>query len=128
VRYLLDTHALIWWWNASPRLGKLANAILGDRANDIFVSSASAWEIATKFRLGKLDEVDDPMAHFAPLMDKNGFLRLSVTEEHALLAGSVNHEHRDPFDRLIAAQAMIEGMPLVTLDPAMKGLGCATIW
>jgi PIN domain nuclease of toxin-antitoxin system len=128
MRYLLDTHALIWWWIDSPRLSANVRALMTDPANDFLVSAASAWEIATKYRIGKLTELEDPVGRFASLMESNRFIRLAITEDHALCAGALTGDHRDPFDRMIAAQALVEGVAVVTLDPAFVGFGCRVVW
>ena len=126
--YLLDTHAALWWWSASPKLGRQAGEVIGFPESVIFVSAASAWEIATKYRLGKLDDIGNPQSNYARLMAANGFASLAVIEAHAMTAGLLPGEHRDPFDRLIAAQALVEGHVVITRDPAFVGFGCDVIW
>lgn len=128
MRLLLDTHALIWWWTDAPQLSLEARRILSAGDYEIFVSAACIWEIATKWRIGKLREIDDPASQYAPLMAKNGFVGLTLTEEHAMKAGLLPGEHRDPFDRMIAAQALIEGLTVITRDPALAAFGCDVIW
>lgn len=127
-RFLLDTHAALWWWSDPTRLGARAAAVLADTDGPIAVSAVSALEIANKFRLGKLPDIGDPAANFRRLMNRNGFDSLSVTEAHALQAGLLPGDHRDPFDRLIAAQALIEDMVVVTRDRAFLDFGCKVIW
>jgi PIN domain nuclease of toxin-antitoxin system len=128
MRYLLDTHAALWWWSDQAKLGMAGLAILSDASSDIFVSAASAWEVATKYRSGKLPDIGDPAIHFPRHMETNGFHSLAVTQRHALLGGAFDHDHRDPFDRLIAAQAIAEQMVVVTRDPKIAAFGCAVIW
>lgn len=125
---LLDTHAVIWWWTDSPRLGKNAHALLMAAEAAIFVSPVTAIEIAIKFRIGKLPAFGDPAADFPALMNANRFQSLPVTERHALAAGLLPGKHRDPFDRLIAAQALAEGLTVATCDPEFASFGCKTIW
>ena len=128
MKLLLDTHALIWWWTDAPQLSPEVRRILSAGDNEIFVSAACIWEIATKWRIGKLREIADPASQYAPLMTENGFVGLALTEEHAMKAGLLAGEHRDPFDRMIAAQALIEGLSVITRDPALAAFGCDVIW
>lgn len=92
------------------------------------MSAASGWEIATKARLGKLPEAGDVPENLAGYLRKAGFLELSISMAHARLAGSLPGGHRDPFDRILAAQAQIEGLPVVTRDPEIAHLGASTVW
>ncbi len=128
LQLLLDTHALIWWWTNDPRLSDAARGAIADETNDVFVSAASAWEIATKQRLGKLAEVPEAAARFAELVEADGFVPLPIDQRHALRAGAWLNEHRDPFDRMLAAQCELEGLTLVTCDAAMVGFGCRRMW
>lgn len=128
MRLLLDTHALLWWFTDDPRLSAVARELIGDEANEILVSAASAWEIAAKQRLGKLDQVPDAARRFAELVEADGFIHLPVNYRHALRAGGYDIEHRDPFDRMLAAQAEIEALPLLTRDPAFQRFGTKTVW
>lgn len=127
-RYLLDTHAALFWWKESSELSAPAAAAISQSDNVIYVSVASGWEIATKFRLGKLDLSGDPVAHVPYLMARSDFRPLDVTMAHTLRAGMLPGAHRDPFDRLIAAQALIEDMTVITRDPEIAGFGCETLW
>ena len=128
MRYLLDTHALLWWFTDDQRLSKPAKDALADEANEILVSAASAWEIATKQRLGKLNEAPEATSRFAELVTADGFVHLSVTYLHSLRAGSYEFSHRDPFDRMLAAQSELDSLLLVTCDPAFKAFPCTTFW
>ena len=92
------------------------------------VSTASIWEIAIKTASGKLNVIEDFRRDYQRLMARNGFEALAMTDEHALMAGFLPGEHRDPFDRMLAAQAVIEGLTLITRDPQLAGLGCRTMW
>ena len=125
---LLDTHTAIWWWTDSTRIGKNALGVLVEGKTAIFVSPVSAIEIAIKFRIGKLSEFGNPAADFPALMASNGFLSLPITDSHALAAGLLPGSHRDPFDRLIAAQALAESLTVATCDPEFASFGCRTIW
>jgi PIN domain nuclease of toxin-antitoxin system len=128
VRLLLDTHALLWWFTDDARLSDTARAAIADSSSSIHASAASAWEIATKQRIGKLDGVPDASARYAELVATDGFRHLPVSHVHALRAGSWPVEHRDPFDRMLAAQSQLERMPLVTRDPAFALFDIETLW
>ena len=128
MKLLLHTHALIWWWKDDPRLSKRAAKAITDEANTVLVSAASAWEIATKHRIGKLPGAKRAISEFNRLIDADGFEHLAVSFQHALKAGGLVIEHRDPFDRMLAAQAMIEGATLVTNDAAIKLFRAKYFW
>jgi PIN domain nuclease of toxin-antitoxin system len=127
-RFLLDTHTVLFWWSASSKLGRDAREAIADPEAAIYVSAASAWEVATKFRIGKLGDIGDPAVEYPRLMTRNGFVTLDITAAHGLRAGSLEGAHRDPFDRLIAAQALIEGMTVITRDREIAAFGCAVLW
>lgn len=127
--FLLDTHAILWALTDPTRLGTRAREVLEDRSSGIVVSSASAWEIATKNRIGKLPHADVITGGYATHLDRLGVTRLAISEAHALFGGSLNWAHRDPFDRILAAQAMLESFTLITDDAAFKELaGIRTLW
>lgn len=128
MRLLLDTHALLWWWKDDPRLSKRAAAAIADEANTVLVSAASAWEIATKHRIGKLPGVENALSGFNELITADGFSHLAVAHNHAIKAGGFEAERRDPFDRMLAAQAIIEGAVLVSDDAAMKLFRVKCFW
>lgn len=128
MRALLDTHTLLWWFTDDDRLSPTARDLLGDESNQVFVSAASAWEIATKQRLGKLDDVPGAAARYAELVDADGFTHLPITHLHGLRAGGYDVAHRDPFDRMLAAQSELEKLGLVTRDPAFAQFGIETLW
>lgn len=125
---LLDTHALVWWLTDDHGLSASARRAIGDDGRDVVVSAASAWEIATKQRLGRLASVPPAGEWFGALSAANGFRHLDVSYLHALRAGALPAAHRDPFDRMLAAQAEMEGLSLVTCDPAFEHFGTATLW
>lgn len=128
MRVLLDTHALLWWFTDDPRLSQRARDTIANEANAVVVSAASAWEIATKHRLGKLNEAADAVDRFGELVAADGFVHLPITHYHSLRAGAYPTEHRDPFDRMLAAQSELESLPLLTCDPAFALFGVKTIW
>lgn len=128
VKLLLDTHVLVWRATEPDRIGPSARAAISDLGNELFVSSVSAWELATKHRLGKLPSGDVIVAGFAAQLRVLGAQELSVNVEHALLAGGLAVDHRDPFDRMLAAQALVEGAALVTSDRAFGAFPITTLW
>jgi PIN domain nuclease of toxin-antitoxin system len=128
MRLLLDTHALLWWQTDDKRLSDRARVLIADETNEIFVSAASAWEIATKQRLGKLDEVPDAASRFTELVAADGFSHLPISHVHSLRAGGYKVGHRDPFDRMLAAQSELEDLVLVTRDPAFTLFCNETMW
>lgn len=128
VRYLLDTHAFLWWLTDDPQLSPVARKVIADESKVILVSAASAWEIATKYRLGKLPMAEGAIARFNELVEADGFEHLPVTYLHALKAGTYDVDHRDPFDRMLAAQSALELAPLISCDPAFAAFGSKVIW
>ncbi len=126
--FLLDTHALLWWLAEPERLSPVVHATLADPDQPVFISAASAWEIATKHRLGRLPTAELLLQDGWRLMESQGFQALPVSWSHGLRAGSYSMPHRDPFDRLLAAQAELEQLILITLDPALAPFPCQTLW
>ena len=126
---LLDTHALFWSVKDPDRLSADARDVISDASVPLLVSAASAWEMATKHRLGRWPEISDFVRNFDRKLQRLGAQSLAVSVEHALAAGGLEWEHRDPFDRVLAAQAMREGVALITRDRAFSGLpGLSTLW
>lgn len=124
---LLDTHALIWWALDLPQLGRRAHsAILG--GEPVFVSAVSAFEIAMKHRLGTLPDVERLIDGLDGNLEAQGFVELAVTLDHTLRAGRLPGGHRDPFDRMLIAQAQAEGLAVVTRDGVFGGYGVACVW
>lgn len=126
--FLLDTHALLWWLFDDSRLSKRAAGILRQPEHSVFVSSASAWEIATRHRLGKLRGVEPLVTDMSTWIKKAGFRELPITIAQAQRAGTWAVQHRDPFDRVLAAQSILDKLPLVSRDPAFEAFGIQTIW
>ena len=126
--FLLDTHVLLWWLFDDNRLSKRARSLAEDPSNKVFVSSVSAWEISTKHRLGKLESAATLVQDIAGWVQKAGFVGLPITLAHAQRAGSWLQEHRDPFDRMLAAQSAIENLPLVSRDPAFEAFAISVVW
>lgn len=125
---LLDTHALLWWLAEPERLSAAVLRALVNPGQRVFVSAASAWEIATKHRLGRLPSADVLLQEGWNLLQSQGFVPLPVSWSHGLRAGSYALPHRDPFDRLLAAQAELGDLTLVTLDPALAAFPCRRLW
>jgi PIN domain nuclease of toxin-antitoxin system len=129
VRLLLDTHTLFWALTRPARLGEQARPLLEDPANIVLASPVNALEMALKHRLGKMDQAGPVLDAYESHLTEMGIEELPITTAHALLAGSMRWDHRDPFDRLLAAQAMIDHVTLVTDDSQLKTLpGLATVW
>ena len=127
--YLLDTHVMLWALTEPARLGRAARDVVENRSSRLVVSAVSAWEITTKHRLGKLPQADVLLGAYGKHLDRLGAIRLAVNEDHALLAGRLDWNHRDPFDRMLAAQAMTESLMIITGDPAFAGCpGVPTLW
>jgi PIN domain nuclease of toxin-antitoxin system len=127
-RYLLDTHCLLWWWSAESELSDAVRSLIENPVNTIIVSAASAWEISTKMRIGKLPQGEQIIAQWQKRIDEDHFEYLEISAEHALKAGMLNGEYRDPFDRMLSAQSLIEGIPLLSKDAKLDQFGIARIW
>ena len=128
MRILLDTHALLWWLDGDRRLSQRARRLIDSDQTAVLVSAASAWEICTKFRLGKLPGAAAVAADLMGCLDSQGLAPLSITVDHAQRAGSLPGPHRDPFDRVLIAQSQAEDLPLVTVDPVFGLYGVKVIW
>ena len=128
MRFLLDTHTLLWWLFDDPRLSGTVREIVADAGNEVVVSSATAWEISTKHRLGKLPAAKQLVQDISGWVERAGFAELPVTIRHAQRAGSWPHAHRDPFDRMLAAQCALEELALISRDPALKAFGIRVVW
>jgi PIN domain nuclease of toxin-antitoxin system len=125
---LLDTHALLWWLSDDPALGKRARSAIASTRNTVLVSAASAWEVATKVRLGKLNGAAGLAADFAGHIEREGFEPLPVSIDHAARAGLLAGAHKDPFDRMLVAQAQAENVALVTNETLFDAFGVRCIW
>ncbi len=128
MRFLLDTHALLWWFFDDARLSRTARGVIADRENEVFVSSASAWEVSTKHRLGKLGGAEELVRDFSGWVDRAGLIELPITIAHAQRAGNWPQDHRDPFDRMLAAQSALEEMPIISRDRALEQFGIRLVW
>lgn len=157
MKYLLDTHALIWWTTEEPeKIGKKALEILASPSSEIYVSAATAWEIATKVRLGKLQPAEQLIHNFSAALHKAQFFPLDITVDQARTAGMLVAdraeflsssfpkqnitleearrqvllpvEHKDPFDRMLAAQALDQHLTLISNDSAFDRFGVQRLW
>jgi PIN domain nuclease of toxin-antitoxin system len=128
VKLLLDTHTLLWWAFGSPELSRRASALIADRSNVVFVSSASAWEISTKHRLGRLPEAAVLVQDMPGWFERVGLTELPITVAHAQRAGALPQPHRDPFDRMLAAQSLLENVPILGRDDVLRDLGVQLVW
>jgi PIN domain nuclease of toxin-antitoxin system len=129
VRLLLDTHVFIWLLGDPSRVAKPALDAVRDAQNQLFVSAISPFEIATKHRIGKFVEGERVLAGYEDFMKTLGSSEVAITGHHGIVAGSLKWNHRDPFDRILAAQSVTESMTLVTSDAAFDDVaGVRTLW
>ena len=128
MRLLLDTHAFLWWLAGSPRLSQAARRAIEDEANDVLVSAASAWEITTKHRLGKLPEADQVALDISGTVASQRFEELPISVDDAGRAGRLPGPHRDPFDRVLAAQALARDLVVVSTDPVFDRYAVRRLW
>jgi PIN domain nuclease of toxin-antitoxin system len=128
VLILLDTHAFLWWLTDDGKLTKRARTIIADTKNTIFVSAASAWEIATKVRLGKLLIAVELASNFGSYLEQEQFRPLSISSSHAVRAGPLPGPHKDPFDRMLIAQAQEENIPILSNELLFDRFGIQRIW
>ncbi len=124
MRLMLDTHVLLWWRDAARPLSRRARAAIADGSNQILVSIASLWEITIKRALGKIAFADD----LEIVLQEERFDLLSISFEHLRALDALPHLHRDPFDRLLLAQSLAEGLPIVSSDRKFAAYGAALIW
>ena len=128
MKALLDTHAFIWWVLDSAELSDLGREVMADGSNEIYLSAVSAAEIAIKVRRGRLTLPESPESYVPGRLATEGFLPMPIDLGHALRLARLPDIHRDPFDRLLIAQAQVEGLPIITADPAIAQYDVETIW
>ena len=124
MRLLLDTHIFLWWLTDNPALSKRARAVIGDADSEIYISAATAWEIAIKQAIGKLDF---PMERLSESISDANFIPLPIEIPHTILAGALPRHHADPFDRMLVAQASHEGLTIVSADPLIRAYAVAVL-
>ncbi len=128
MKLLLDTHCWLWMQTAPERLAKPALDAIRDGENELFLSAASSWEIAIKYALGRLPLPVPPAEYVPSRMESSGVLALAVEHRHALATAGLPPHHRDPFDRLLVAQAQIERLTLLTADPQLEAYDVEFLW
>jgi len=128
VRVLLDTHTLLWWLDGDRRLSRRARNAIGAEGNTVLVSAASAWEISTKVRLGKLPGAIEVAAELPAILRRQNFDSLPIAIVHALRAGNLPGPHRDRFDRMLIAQAQDEDLALVSNERVFDAYGVRRVW
>lgn len=128
MKALLDTHTLLWWLDGDEQLTTASLDWIGVASHSVLVSAASAWEIATKVRIGKLPGAVEVAARFQECLMAQGFTPLDISTEHALRAGSLPGPHRDPFDRMLTAQAQSLNVPLISNERIFDNYGISRIW
>ena len=128
MRLLLDTHTFLWFITNDPQLSAAARALIADPANEILISPASYWEIAIKVRLGKYPLSAPYLTFITQGIDDNGFTVLPIEPKHTEVLTTLPLHHRDPFDRLIVAQAMVEGISVVSVDPQLDAYSIRRLW
>ena len=127
-RLLLDTHAFLWWLAGDERLSVRAREAIGEELDPIFVSAASIWEIATKHRSGKLPAASAIVGDLAGVIESQGFVGLPIAVRHGETAGTLPGPHRDPFDRMLIAQALLDDLVLVSNEQAFGAYGARLLW
>ena len=128
MRLLLDTHAFLWWLAGNERLSQQARQAIANEANDVLVSAASAWEIATKHRLGKLRNAEIVALDIAGAISGQGFEELAITVDDAGRAGELPGRHRDPFDRMLISQALARNLVLISIETLFDQYGVRRLW
>jgi len=128
VKYLLDTHTFLWWISDNPALSQKAREIISDSANDIYLGAGSVWELAIKTRAGKLALDGELESFVGKHLQSNSFQMLPITLPHAAKVQKLPNKHRDPFDQMLAAQSLVEGMPLISKDQIIAGFGAEVVW
>lgn len=128
MRLLIDTHPLVWWLAGDDALSPTAREAIADPGNEVFVSAATAWEIATRHRIGQMPEAAFLTGDAAAIITGQGFTELPVSLRHAQVAGSLPALHGDPFDRVLVAQAIVADLAVVSPEAVFDGYGVARLW
>ena len=128
MRLLLDTHALLWWLSDDRSLPASARKLIARGGNEVLFSAASAWEIATKVRLGKLPMAEDLVSGLDDVLTQEGFVPLAISVDHAVRAGLLPGPHTDPFDRMLIAQSQAENVPILSNDKVLDAYRVRRFW
>ena len=128
MKLLLDTHTFLWWITDSPLLSKNARQLIGDGYNTLYWSTASSWELAIKYELGRIPLPVEPKDFIPPELAKNNIESIPIMDEHAFQAAQLPHHHRDPFDRRLIAQSKIESLPLLSNDKQLSQYDVQISW
>ncbi len=128
MQLLMDTHTLLWFTLASPKMSRKARELIEEPTNDKFVSIASPWEVGIKVSTGKLTLAKPVDIFFSERMHQNGFIMLPISLAHAARVSTLPFHHRDPFDRLLVAQSLTENMPQVSADATLDAYGVIRLW
>jgi PIN domain nuclease of toxin-antitoxin system len=128
IRYLLDTNALLWWLTDHDKLSKKARQLVSNPNHILHVSAATGWELATKVRIGKLEEARSLVQDLSARLARECINVIGIEMRAAVLAGSMVHAHRDPFDRMIAAQATVENLSVISSDEIFDSLVGRRVW
>jgi len=128
MKALLDTHTFLWWITDNLKLSSRVRKIISDGKNELFLSAASGWEIAIKAQLGRIKIPDKPELFISEQMLANAIQGLPIQISHALYVYNLPPHHRDPFDRMLVAQAQLEGLPILTDDPQISQYQAKVIW
>jgi len=124
---LIDTHTLRWWLDDPDRLSTSARGLLSDKSNSLVISAVVPWELAIKTNLGKLEAISF-LTRWTDMLEVQGFTELPIDSQHAIRAGMLPRHHRDPFDRMLVAQAQATGWPIISADPVFEHYGVRRIW
>lgn len=128
MQLLLDSHTLLWWLLGDTRLSRVARAAIADQRNAVYVSAASSWEIATKHRIGRLPDAAPLLGNISEHIAGQGFVAMDISVQHGEQAGALPGAHRDPFDRMLAAQAQAARLTVVSNDRVFDAYGVARLW
>jgi PIN domain nuclease of toxin-antitoxin system len=128
VKLLLDTHTFLWWITDDPQLSAKARELIGNGHNALFWSAASSWEVSIKYALGRIPLPESPEQFLPAQIEKNRIESLPIIDAHAFRAGQLPHHHRDPFDRMLVAQAQVESMTLLSNDQQLNHYNVEIQW
>jgi PIN domain nuclease of toxin-antitoxin system len=128
MRAILDTHTILWWVTNNPQLSQVVRNMITDSSNTFYLSVASSWEIIIKFNTGKLPLPEPPIQFIQSCLSVNHFESMSIELSHVLQLNTLPNHHKDPFDRILIAQAQVENIPILTLDKLIVQYPVQTIW